>query len=235
MLNLSKLCLIFFCHKNGKGLVIGFWNKELPCPCQKKPWIQQRLLVGLLSECDFYLWGLMESSVLETSLEASENYLSVAMDTSVWKPCIPLLPCDCILTCAYRTDCMSSTPSPTCAVTFMQLPTQLIYTVCFHCSLYQFWQFLVRDLAPKAQWELVISQYLCCKDNCEHRYMNAMPGEWVSFQVSFSFILWCEAQQTNCNQPELPGISGIGNFSYSENSVPSYMRMQCTPHRLVAP
>lgn len=59
--------------------------------------------------------------------------------------------------------------------------------------------------------------------------MNAMPGEWVSFQESFSFILWCQAQQTNCNQPELLGISGIGNFSDSENSVHSHMRTAVHP------
>lgn len=59
--------------------------------------------------------------------------------------------------------------------------------------------------------------------------MNAVPGGMGILPKSFSFILWCQAQQTNCNQPELLGISVIGNFSYSEDSVHSYMRTAVHP------
>lgn len=54
--------------------------------------------------------------------------------------------------------------------------------------------------------------------------MNAMPGGMGTLPKSFSFILWYQAQQTNCNQPELLGICVIGNFFDSENPVHSYMR-----------
>lgn len=101
-----KHSLVFSCHK--KGTVFGLWGKKR----SQMPLSKQ----NLLSERDLYLWGLMAFFMLQPSLKTSENSVLVAMDTTMWKPCLPLLLCDCIVICAIqnRLSVLSLIPNMHC-------------------------------------------------------------------------------------------------------------------------